>query len=97
MNALTSTAAGFCPPSVRRANRALDVELREHHHMDLARWKAIKTTLVSLAIIGLAVFAMLQGADPTLTVAIVVPVVGLVAGIEFSELVAAMAEADGGE
>lgn len=60
--------------------------------MDLARWKAIKTTLVSLAILGFATFATLQGADPTLTAAVAIPVVGLVAGIEFSELVAAMAE-----
>ena len=60
--------------------------------MDLARWKALKTTLVSLAILGFATFATLQGADPTLTVGVAIPVVGLVAGIEFSELVAAMGE-----
>jgi len=96
MNALISSAAARCPASVRSANRALDTELRDHH-MDLARWKLAKTTIVSLAIIGLATFAILQDADPTLTAAVAIPVVGLVAGIEFSELVAAMADADGGE
>lgn len=62
--------------------------------MDLARWKALKTTFVSLAILGFAAFAVLQGADPTLTATVAIPVVGLVAGIEFSELVAAMADVE---
>jgi len=91
MNTLISTAAAHCPAPVRQANRALDIRLRKHH-MDLARWKALKTTLVSMAILGFATFATLQGADPTLTAAVAIPVVGLVAGIEFSELVAAMGE-----
>lgn len=91
MNALIASAAAHCPTSVRKANRALDIRLRKHH-MDLARWKAFKTTLVSLAILGFATFATVQGADPTLTAVVAIPVVGLVAGIEFSELVAAMGE-----
>ena len=91
MNTLITSAATHCPTSVKEANRALDIRLRKHH-MDLARWKALKTTLVSLAILGFATFATLQGADPTLTAGVAIPVVGLIAGIEFSELVAAMGE-----
>ena len=64
--------------------------------MDLAKYKLVKTTLVSLALVGFGSFAILQGADPTLTATVTVMVIGLIAGVEFSELVASMSDVDDG-
>jgi hypothetical protein len=60
--------------------------------MNLKAWKALKNTLVSLAIVGFAVFAISEGANPLQVAIITVIVVGLINGMEVGEFWAAYGE-----
>lgn len=57
----------------------LDAWLRRFKFMNLARWKLVQNTFISLVI---AVFAFFTGADPTFTVG----VLALVNGVSFMDL-----------
>lgn len=59
--------------------RELDWWLRGFDHMNLARWKLVQNTFISLVI---AIFAFYTGADPTFTVG----VLALVNGVSFMDL-----------
>jgi hypothetical protein len=60
--------------------------------MNLKRWKLLKSVVLSLAVLVFAVFAILQGADPTAVAIPAIITATLVAGVEYSELVAVWAE-----
>ena len=79
-----TTTAGY--------NRALDSFLHRIKYMNLKRWKIIKSVLLSLAVLGFATYAIMQGADPTTIGLPAVIMAGLIAGVELSEYVAAFAE-----
>jgi len=60
--------------------------------MNLKTWKVLKNIVVSLAIVGFAVFSVTEGADPLRVFSLGIIVLGLVNGMELSEFYAAWAE-----
>lgn len=60
--------------------------------MNLKVWKVIKNLVVSLAIIGFAIFSVSEGADPLQVFTLASIVLALVNGMELSEFYAAWAE-----
>ena len=60
--------------------------------MNLRTWKVIKNLIVSIAIVGFAIFAIGEGADPLQVFSLAIIVLGLVNGMEVSEFYAAWAE-----
>ena len=65
--------------------------------MSLKTWKVAKNFIVSMSIIGLAVFAIGEGADVLQVFSLTTIVLGLVNGMELSEFYAAWAEAQAGD
>jgi 4-amino-4-deoxy-L-arabinose transferase-like glycosyltransferase len=61
--------------------------------MNLKRWKLFKSILLAMAVLVFAGFAILQGADPTAVALPAIIVAALLAGVEWSELVAVWAQA----
>jgi 4-amino-4-deoxy-L-arabinose transferase-like glycosyltransferase len=80
------------PETPAEYNAHLDRRLERIPGMNLRRWKLFKSILLSLAVLVFAVFAILQGADPTAVALPAIIVAALVAGVEWSELVAVWAE-----
>ena len=64
--------------------------------MNLKTWKVIKNLVVSIAIVGFAIFAIGEGADPLQVFSLAIVVIGLVNGMELSEFYAAWAEVQTG-
>lgn len=60
--------------------------------LSIRKWKLIKGVFVSLWVVLLAVYAISEGADPTVTAGITVTTIALLNGIEAGELVAAYGE-----
>lgn len=80
------------PDCIVDYSSALDDVLRRFH-MNLKIWKVFKNLVATLGILGLAGFAIAEGAsDPTQIVVIALVVIGLINGMELSEFWAAYGE-----
>jgi hypothetical protein len=80
------------PSDVTEQNRALDRVLRRHPPMTLKKWKFLKQVVVSIAIIGMGVVAIYEGADPLIIGFSAIVAAGAVAGMEMSEFWAAYSD-----
>jgi len=60
--------------------------------MSLKRWKLFRSILLSMAVLLFTAFTILQGADATAVTIPAIVTAGLIAGVEWSELVAVWAE-----
>lgn len=87
-----STKRSPVPDDVSEQNRALDRILRRHPPMTLRKWKFIKQAVVSLAIIGMGLVAIREGADPLIIGFTAIIAAGAVAGMEMSEFWAAYSD-----
>lgn len=56
--------------------------------MGVKRWRIVSATVLNLLISGLAAFAILSGADPTLVAAAALVVLGGVNGMQLHEFLA---------
>lgn len=80
------------PSTTAEYNAALDRRLSRIAHMNLKRWKIIKSTLLSMAVLGFAAYSIFEGADPTTVAVPALIISALIAGVEWSELLAVWAE-----
>jgi hypothetical protein len=87
-----STDSVRFPETTAEYNVRLARRLQRIPHMTLRRWKVLKSALLSFAVLIFAAFAILQGADPTAVALPAIITAALVAGVEWSELVAVWAE-----
>ena len=80
------------PETNAEYNRQLAQVLSRYPHMNLKRWKIIKSVILSLAVLSFGGFAILEGADPTTIGIPALFLAALIAGVEWSEAIAILAE-----
>lgn len=76
--------------TISDCNRAIDQ--RRYLGMSLKKYKLVKSTIISILIVGFGVWAIGQGADVSMTSYFVLAGLLLINGIEFSEFFAVWAE-----
>lgn len=90
---IADRCAALVPPAATAENVVLAHTLAQmSRDLSIERWKVAKAALVSVGVLGLAGFAILEGARSPGQIAIAAIVVtALINGIEFSELIATWA------
>lgn len=81
------------PETSAEYNHRLDRRLQRIPGMNLKRWKLFRSILLPVTFIGFAAFAILEGADPTTIALPALLMAALLGGVEVSELIAVLAEA----
>jgi uncharacterized membrane protein YccC len=81
------------PDDVTESNRRLDRRLRRVAHMDLKRWKLIRGSVIGIAVMAFAAWAIAQGAPPGSTALIALVIVAALNGMDLMELAAMAHEA----
>ena len=74
--------------SVAQFNEQLDAYLQGIALMGIKQWKAVKSLIFAILVAALSAFAIMQGADPTTTATLALMILGVLGGVEFSELLA---------
>jgi len=95
---MSTRKTSIVPDAVTQQNCAVDRYIKTRWKpMNLKTWKALKNFTISMSIIGFAVFAIGKGADALQVFSLTIIVLGLVNGMEISELYAAWAEVEAGD
>jgi len=90
---MSTKKTSIVPDAVTRQNCAVDHYIKTRWApMNLKTWKVLKNLVVSIGIIGFAIFAIGEGADALQVFSLAIIVLGLVNGMELSEFYAAWAE-----
>ena len=95
---MSTKKTSIVPDAVTQQNCAVDRYIKTRWKpMSLKTWKVAKNFIVSISIIGFAVFAIGEGADVLQVFSLTTIVLGLVNGMELSEFYAAWAEVQAGD
>jgi hypothetical protein len=82
----------YDPGGLAAYNATLDRVLRRFKHMDLARWKLLRSTVLSAGILAFGGYAISQGAPPGQTMILSLVIVASLVGVDAAEWLAVAAE-----
>lgn len=90
---MSTKAPTLIPTAQTRANLDLAMRLASRYeNMDLKTYKALKIGVLSVSVIGYAVFSVQQGADPNVVFTGTVLLLAILNGVEVTELASAWIE-----